>query len=453
MEQPDQRLQKETPSQHPPTVRKTKTPEPDPQLFTKSQLMESSRISFSTTEMPTTNKILFLAANPIGMPGLSSGEEYREIKSSISTSLYRDRFNLEYGGAARIDDIPLLLSPTVPDIVHFSCHGDDRNHIILEDDQRQGQAISLKAITEIISSSSLDRKNIQCVFLNACYSNDQAEELSKYVKCTIGISGEIEDKTAIKVAKVFYRLIGDGRPLAHAFCSARAMAGNESDIEKFSIFPRHSDFTNMTFAGDRSTDLNALNIQNVSRGVIEITLPGDLSSLPQFIQEAAKKALVTELANRLGIPPEQISILLTRGGSIIVNLELPKQALEKLRMLYRDNSEQLKDMQIQNIDFEPNEKEIFKSIGESALRSIDELSMLQSTHLYLTDKSNLMLPKQILVKFYNQAQAGNRMNVVKEAKELLSDAPLDEIQKFTENLVRLDIDEIIEQYSQRSHNE
>jgi hypothetical protein len=48
------------------------------------------------------------------------------------------------------------------------------------------------------------KKTLQCVVLNACYAERQAEAISKYVPCVIGMSSAISDEAAIIFAASFY---------------------------------------------------------------------------------------------------------------------------------------------------------------------------------------------------------------------------------------------------------
>ena len=68
---------------------------------------------------------------------------------------------------------------------------------------------------------------IECVLLNACFSQNQAKEISKYVPFVIGMSASISDDAAILFASAFYDAIGNGRDIPFAFRFAR----NSLDLE------------------------------------------------------------------------------------------------------------------------------------------------------------------------------------------------------------------------------
>jgi hypothetical protein len=58
---------------------------------------------------------------------------------------------------------------------------------------------------------------IECVILNACYSEVQAEEISQHIKYVIGMKQAVGDQAAIKLATGFYDAIGAGRTIEDAF--------------------------------------------------------------------------------------------------------------------------------------------------------------------------------------------------------------------------------------------
>lgn len=53
-------------------------------------------------------------------------------------------------------------------------------------------------------------KGIRCIVLNACFSENQAKMISKYVDCVIGIADKIFDQAAIVFATNFYFGLGSG---------------------------------------------------------------------------------------------------------------------------------------------------------------------------------------------------------------------------------------------------
>ena len=75
---------------------------------------------------------------------------------------------------------------------------------------------------------------LQCVLLNGCYSQPQAEAIASHVPYVIGMARAIKDSAAIEFAVGFYDALGAGRSVESAFkfgCSAMQIAGlNEHSI-------------------------------------------------------------------------------------------------------------------------------------------------------------------------------------------------------------------------------
>jgi hypothetical protein len=61
------------------------------------------------------------------------------------------------------------------------------------------------------------KDNIRLVVLNACYSEAQAQAIVENIDCAVGMSTEIGDQAAIIFAASFYRALGFGRSVQHAF--------------------------------------------------------------------------------------------------------------------------------------------------------------------------------------------------------------------------------------------
>jgi hypothetical protein len=100
-----------------------------------------------------------------------------------------------------------------PQILHFWGHG-DINGIIIEDEYGESKTLSSNSIDSLFKLFS---NTIECVILNACFSENQARDISKYIPFVIGMNDSIGDKTAIVFATSFYDAIGDGKNIEFAF--------------------------------------------------------------------------------------------------------------------------------------------------------------------------------------------------------------------------------------------
>jgi hypothetical protein len=158
-------------------------------------------------------QILVLAANPVDTTRLRLEEEIREIDEGLRRARHRDRFDIKIRLAVRIDDLRRAMLDEPPQIVHFSGHGDSEG-IALEDEHGEAQLISNEAVAGLFA---LFQSDLQCVVLNACYSEPQAEAIVQHIPYVIGMSKEISDRAAIEFAVGFYDALGAGRSVEDAY--------------------------------------------------------------------------------------------------------------------------------------------------------------------------------------------------------------------------------------------
>ena len=59
--------------------------------------------------------------------------------------------------------------------------------------------------------------NVNCVLLNACYSEEQADAIVTHINYVIGMRQEIRDDAAIAFSKGFYRALGYGFSIEQAY--------------------------------------------------------------------------------------------------------------------------------------------------------------------------------------------------------------------------------------------
>lgn len=170
-------------------------------------------------------KILILAANPKGTSQLRLDEEVREIEAGLQRAQKRDQFILEQKWAVRPRDIQRALLDINPQIVHFSGHGAGEEGLMFEDETGRGKLVDGEALAGLFE---LFAEQVECVVLNGCYSQVQAEAIAQDIPYVIGMSQTIGDKAAIEFAVGFYDALGAGRSVEFAHrlgCSAIRMAG------------------------------------------------------------------------------------------------------------------------------------------------------------------------------------------------------------------------------------
>jgi hypothetical protein len=158
-------------------------------------------------------KILIVAANPKDTSRLRLDEEVREIEAALQRSQRRNQFSVRSTWASRPKDLRRALLDQQPHIVHFSGHGDPEG-LVLEDAVGQAVIVPPEALEGLFN---LFRENLQCVLLNACYSEAQATAIAKRIPYVIGMREEIADDIALEFAVGFYDALGAGRSIEQAF--------------------------------------------------------------------------------------------------------------------------------------------------------------------------------------------------------------------------------------------
>lgn len=159
-------------------------------------------------------KILILSANPRDTSRLRIDEEVREIQFALERSQSRDNFQIITKSAVRINDLRRAMLDLEPQIVHFSGHGLKASGIILENDYGDIQLLSTSALTNLFE---LFKDKVECILLNACYSESQAEAIYQYIDCVIGMNNAIPDNAAVNFSIGFYDAIGASRSYTEAF--------------------------------------------------------------------------------------------------------------------------------------------------------------------------------------------------------------------------------------------
>ena len=169
--------------------------------------------------------ILLLAASPVDQAKLRLDVEAREIEEGLRRSQHRDQFQLQKQGAVRTDDLRRALLDTQPQILHFCGHGTGEDGLVFEDQQGKTQLISTDALANLFE---LFADQIECVVLNACYSEVQAKAIVQHVGYVIGMTKAIGDKAAIGFSIGFYDALGGGRSVEDAYrfgCNSIQLAG------------------------------------------------------------------------------------------------------------------------------------------------------------------------------------------------------------------------------------
>lgn len=158
--------------------------------------------------------ILFLASDPTDASRLRLGTELREIQESLQLAKLRDEFRLEQRMSVRSTDISQSILDVNPQIIHFSGHGTGEDGLCFENKLGELQLVQADALAALFSLVS---EQVDCVLLNACYSEVQAQAIATHIKYVIGMNKAIGDEAAISFSIGFYQAIGAGRSITEAY--------------------------------------------------------------------------------------------------------------------------------------------------------------------------------------------------------------------------------------------
>lgn len=163
----------------------------------------------------TSTTILFLAADPFDASRLRLGEEFREIDEQLTLAKQRNHFNLALPQLSlRPKDIARVLLNTQPQIVHFSGHGTPKGALCFENEIGKTHDVQPDALAALFEQFA---DQVNCVVLNACYSDVQATAIAEHINYVIGMNNEIGDKAAIAFAIGFYGALAAGRTIEDAY--------------------------------------------------------------------------------------------------------------------------------------------------------------------------------------------------------------------------------------------
>jgi adenylylsulfate kinase-like enzyme len=174
--------------------------------------------------------ILILAANPQNTAPLRLDREIREIDEGLRRANKREMYKLQQKWAVRSRDFYRAILDYQPHIVHFCGHGAGEDGIVLEDDTGKMALVQTNALASMFKLFA--KKGVECVILNACYSEVQAEAISQYINYVVGMNKAVGDRAAVAFAVAFYDAIAAGYEVEEAYelgCS-QMMSFRENEI-------------------------------------------------------------------------------------------------------------------------------------------------------------------------------------------------------------------------------
>ncbi|HEY9691092.1 MAG TPA: CHAT domain-containing protein [Oculatellaceae cyanobacterium] len=190
----------------------------------KEEFQDLAQRENSQSSVPKT--ILVLASSPTNEARLRLDKEVREIDEGLRRSQQREKFTLQQRWAVRPDDLRRALLDLSPQIIHFCGHGSGEDGLVLEDDAGRAQLVPTEALVNLFKRFAT--RGLECVVLNACYSEIQADAIATHIDYLVGMNSTIRDDAAIKFAVGFYDELGAGYSYEDAYyggCDAIALQG------------------------------------------------------------------------------------------------------------------------------------------------------------------------------------------------------------------------------------
>lgn len=180
-------------------------------------------------------RVLILAASPVDEQPLRLDEEARGLREQLKLVHERvTEIHVEHRWAVKADQIQMEVMNVKPHILHFSGHG-DHGGLLFEDSNGSASEVSAEAIAELVELHT----GIECLLLNACFSESVARLAAPHVKAVIGCSNTIGDNAAGAFTRSFYRALAHGESYERAFRFAKnevRINSGSAEAEKYVIY-------------------------------------------------------------------------------------------------------------------------------------------------------------------------------------------------------------------------
>jgi hypothetical protein len=337
----------------------------------------------------TIKRILILSANPKDTTQLRLDEEVRNIQAALKRAKNREQFEIITSWAVRVEDLRRALLDHQPAIVHFSGHGSGTNGLVLENNLGQVQLVSSESLARLFK---LFQNQIECVLLNACYSEVQADAIHQHIDCVIGMNRPIGDIAAIEFAVGFYDALGAGSSYDVCFevgCASINLEGipeSETPILKFrprlpqASYQQTEQPINTNEYFTKGKNLPQRNNGGISQSVNGGTVYGGMQAA---IGNNNQQTMTTQAAASKQPTKEEVIQMLAEIEQMIGSAELPVNIKEEA-MMY------LGAARIATTKAEPNKALIATNLGGVA-ETLQNAIQNEGKSKMLWEKAKLVL--------------------------------------------------------------
>ncbi|KST63727.1 CHAT domain-containing protein [Mastigocoleus testarum] len=279
-------------------------------------------------------KILIFSANPKNTEKLRLDEEVREIQKALKQSQNREQFQIFTFLAVRVEDLRRSLLEHQPTIVHFSGHGSGAEGLALENNSGEMQLLSTESLGRLFG---LFQSQIECVLLNACYSQEQAEVIHQHIDYVVGMNQAIGDVAAIEFAIGFYDALFAGRSYEECFVVGRASIDlqgiPEYSTPQLKARKRYSSNLEDNIKEDKKSELEKKSPQTMTQEKPSQSIVFNCGSYSGQIGQAGGDLNQNQYNNQAGVE-KQLSVtevveLIEQIEFLFSNSDLPEQQKKK----------------------------------------------------------------------------------------------------------------------------
>ncbi len=179
-------------------------------------------------------RLLLAVAAPADSPALAVGEELAHLDAALAELVTAGTVRIEVLPRTSLESLETALLTHRPHVLHFIGHGDfvgDEGAVLLESDgpQRSADPIPARRLAVLLRNHLA---SLRLVFLNSCLGSAAPRQapfggvaqqlLQKGLPAVIAMQFPVPDRTAVTLARHFYRYLAAGQPVDTALTSARA---------------------------------------------------------------------------------------------------------------------------------------------------------------------------------------------------------------------------------------
>lgn len=180
-------------------------------LFGDDAVIQGGLIDMIKEQAKT--KVLILAATPDDEGRIRPDKEVAELRERMAAMPSQKRpLAFDHIMAARLDQIQQELVRQRPTILHFSGHGAPG---VLVFETSDGRAADLSAV--LLARVLKGYRDIECLVLHACFTEDVARACLPYVDCVVGSTAAVDDEAAPRFSYLFYQSVAAGMGYEQAF--------------------------------------------------------------------------------------------------------------------------------------------------------------------------------------------------------------------------------------------